>query len=302
MFGFSHLARILGTQSARRTGEFVNALSSIGPLAAALSFHELPNPKRKELTVTLAGLCKRETKLDLPQSYGRRRTYELEDGLRKSAAVALSLGLTAEAQTISFRARHDRPGIWEYRDEFSRADVFSYIFRVALLATAKKQSIHEKDLLPKELVTICSRISKSATGTNFREKAREKLAKVPRKPRYEDEKAKQVPPNAMSDDEHQLAERFLSICLEPLLALAQALSATLAATSRTIDRRFVELVETWEQVRKNRDSYCTEDIDPFFHLLGLEAVLFVLWAPPRAKTSVDKAHAGDRICSHGKCQ
>ena len=278
VFGFSHLAQILGTQSARRTGEFVNALSSIGPLAAALSFHELPNPKRKELTVTLAGLCKRETKLDLPQSYGHRRTYELEDGLRKSAAVALSLGLTAEAQTISFRARHDRPGIWEYRDEFSRADVFSYIFRVALLATAKKQSIHEKDLLPKELITICSRISKSATGNNFREKAREKLAKVPRKPRYEEEKAKQVPPNAMSDDEHQLAERFLSICLEPLLALAQALSATLAATSRTIDRRFVELVETWAQVRKNRDSYRTEDIDLFFHLLGLEAVLFILWA------------------------
>ena len=277
VFGFCQLARILGTQSAPQTGEFIDALTGIGPLAAALSFHELPNPKRKDLTVRLADLCKRATKLDFPQIYAHSRTYELKDGLRKSAAVALSLGLTAEAQTISLRAPHDRPRIWAYRDGFSHADVFSYIFRVALLAAAKKQSIHEKDLLPKELVRICSRIAKSTTGKDFREKARDKLANVPRKPRYENAKAKQVPRNAMSDDEHEAGKRFLLVRLEPLLALVQALSATLAATSLTIDRRFVELVETWEQVRKNRDSYRMEDIDPFFRRLGLEAVLFILW-------------------------
>ena len=179
---------------------------------------------------------------------------------------------------MSLRARRDRPSVWGYRDGFSHEEVFAYLFRVALRAAAKKQPIHEKDLLPKELVTICSRITKATTGKNFRKKARRNLEKVPRKSGYEDEEAQPIPPNAISHDQHQVLERFLLIRLKPLLKFARALSATLAATSRTIDTRFVELVKTWEKVRKNRDIHHMEVIDRFFHVMGLEAVLFILWA------------------------
>lgn len=289
VLGYAHLASLLGTQPTRRVGQFIDALSSIGPLAAALSFHELANTSRKPLCVKLAALCKKETKLDLPQSYSRRKTYELEDGLRKSAAVALSLGFGAEAQSISLRARHDRPGVWAYRDAFSRTDVFAYIFRVALLAAAKKCAIHEKDLLPKELVSVCAGIPKAITGKIFGEKAKEQLAKLPCKPHYDDGQAKNVSANAISYDEQQAAERFLGIRLEPLLALTEALSAALAASARTIDKRFVELVEAWEQARKNRDHYRVENIDPFFQLLGFDAVLFVLWSRSELKPqSIDR--------------
>lgn len=283
VLAYTHLASLLGTQPACRADHFIDALPSVGPLAAALSFHELTNATRKTLCVKLAALCKKETKLDLPQSYSRRKTYELEDGLRKSAAVALSLGLGAEAQSISLRARHDRPGIWAYRDAFSHTDVFAYIFRVALLAAAKKRAIHEKDLLPKELASVCARIPKTISGKIFREKAKEQLSKLPRKPRYDDGQTKNVPANAISYDEQQAAERFLDIRLEPLLALTEALSAALAASARTIDKRFVELVEAWEQTRKNRDHYRVEDIDPFFQFLGLDAVLFTLWSRSELK-------------------
>lgn len=283
VLGYSHLASLLGTQPARRAGQFIDTLSSIGPLAATLSFHELAKAKRKPLCVKLAALCKKETKLDLPQSCSRQKTYELEDGLMKSAAVALSLGLGAEAQSISLRARHDRPGIWAYRDAFSRTDVFAYVFRVALLAAAKKRAIHEKDLLPKELELACVRIPKTISGKNFREKAKEKLSKLPRKPRYDDGQTQNVPANAISYDEQQAAECFLRIRLEPLLALTEALSGALAATARTVDKRFVELVEAWEQARKNRDHYRVEDIDLFFQFLGFDAVLFVLWSRSELK-------------------
>jgi len=283
VLGYTHLATLLGTQPARRTGQFIDALSSIGPLAAALSFHELANFMCKPLCVKLAALCKKETKLDLPQSYSRRKNYELEDGLRKSAVVALSLGLGAEAQSISLRARHDRPGIWAYRDAFSHTDVFAYIFRVALLAAAKKRAIHERDVLPKELVSVCARIPKTISGKIFREKAKEQLSKLPRKPRYDDGQTKNVLANAVSYDEQQAAERFLGIRLEPLLTLTEALSAALAASARTIDKRFVELVEAWEQSRKNRDHYRVGDIDPFFQFLGLDAVLFTLWSHSELK-------------------
>lgn len=278
VLGYTHLASFLGTHPARWDGQFIDALPSIGPLAAALSFRELTNATRKPLCIKLAALCKKETKIDLPQSLSRHKTYELEDGLRKSAAVALSLGLGAEAQSISLRARHDRPGIWAYRDAFSRNDVFAYIFRVALLAAAKKRAIHEQDLLPKELVSVCARIPKTISGRIFRQKAKKQLSKLPRKPRYDDGQTKNVPDNAISYDEQQVAERFLGNRLEPLLALTEALSAALAASARTIDKRFVELVEAWEKTRKNRDHYRVEDIDPFFQFLGLDAVLFILWS------------------------
>lgn len=289
VLGYAHLAVLLGTQPARRAGQFIDALSRIGPLAAALSFHDLANSICKPLCVKLAALCKKETKLDLPQSYSRSKSYELEDGLRKSAAVALWLGLGAEAQSISLRARHIRPGIWAYRDAFNHTDVFPYIFRVALLAAAKKRAIHEKDLLPKELVSVCARIPKIISGRIFREKAKEQLSKLPRKPRYHDGQTKNVPANAISYDEQQAAERFLGIRLEPLLALTEALSAALAASARTIDKRFVELVETWEQIRKNRDNYRGGDIDHFFQFLGLDAVLFTLWSRRELKPqSIDR--------------
>ena len=283
VIGYTHLGSLIGTQPARRTGQFINALSSIGPLAAALSFHELTKTRRKTLCVKLATLCKKKTNLGLPQSYTRRQRYDLEDGLRKSAAIALSLRLGAEAQTISLRARHDRPGIWVYRDAFSCHDVFAYIFRVALLAAAKKRVIHEKDLLAKELVKVCARIPKTTSGKDFRKKAKESISKLPRKPHYDDGKTKNVPLNAISHDEQQNAERFLDNRLEPLFALTEALSAALAASAGTIDKRFVELVGVWEQVRKNRDHYRAGGIDSFFNILGRDAVLFILWSRSELK-------------------
>ena len=276
---YANLASLLRTQPARRTEQFIDALSSIGPIAAALSFQELADSKCRPLCLKLAALCKKATKLYLPQkSYSRQKNYKLEDGLRKSSAVALSLGLVNEAQYISLRAHHDRPGIWAYRDNLNHTDVFPYIFRVALLSAAKKRAIHEKELLPKELVSVCARIPKTISGKNFRKKAKEQLSKLPRKPRYDDGQTKNVPANAISYDEQQAAERFLGIRLEPLLALTEALSAALAASARTIDKRFVELVEAWEQARKNRDHYRPDGIDRFFQFLGLDAVLFILWS------------------------
>lgn len=284
VLGYTSLAKSLGTQPPHRAGQFIDVLSRIGPIAAALSFHELVNARRKVLCVKLAALCKKETKLEFPQNhYTRYKVYELKDGLRKSAAVALSLGLSAEALSISQRTPHDRPGIWIFRDASHRTDVFAYIFCVALLAAAKKHDIHEKDLLPKELVSVCAPIPRSISGKIFREKAKAQLSKLPRKPRYDDGKTQNVPSNAISHDEQQTAERFLGIRLEPLLALSEALSAALAASVQTIDECFVELVEAWEQARKNRDHYRVEKIDPFFQCLGLDTVRFILWSRSELK-------------------
>ena len=281
IFAYSYLAESIGAQSKRRLSNFINSLMEAGQITAALSFCKLSKPKAKELVAKLASRCRSKKGIHLSGSFMRDRTYEIEDGLRKASALALALGQSKEALTISLRARHDRPGVWSFRDPFHSGNVFNFIFRKALVAAAKENDLHEKDVLPKELVPICSRIPKRLGGKEFRGKAKDRLSKVPLKPR--DGEEMQAHPPALSYEEKQSAERFLSVRLEPLLNLTRALSSALAASSRQIDIRFILLVEAWESARKRNETYRTAGIDTFFQFLGLSAALFVLWTRDELK-------------------
>lgn len=275
VFSYLHLATSLAPQSPRRFTDFIDALSDIGPVGAALSFQEFSKPKRKELIGKLAKSCRKTTKLQLSESYERDRTYQLQDGLRKASAMALSVGLDAEALAISLRAPHKRPDIWSFRDAFYHHDVFPFVFRVALVAAAKGTTIHEKDLLPQRLAPICSRISKALTGKAFHDEAKRSLSNYFQQQRKGRKDTKPTVP--MSDDERQEVERFIDRRLESLLLLTRALSAVLAAPSRSVDKAFTGLLRAWEEARKNRDPYRSERIDHFFWFLGLDATMFALW-------------------------
>ncbi|MCK4394018.1 NACHT domain-containing protein [Candidatus Bipolaricaulota bacterium] len=281
VFDYSRLAQATGSQSPRRLSRFVGELTRIGPLAAALSFREFRRPKRTELIGKLARLCRKRTKLHVSEPYQRHTTYQLQDGLRKAAAMALTLGLDAEALAISARAPHERPGIWSFRDVFYHHDVFPFVFRTALVAAVKRSSLHEKDVLPKELAPICASIRKTLTGKAFRNKAKERLSKYPRKQRNEDEEERR--PHALSYEARQAAERFIDQCLEPLLALTKALSAILAASSRSVDKAFMGLLEVWEDARRTREPYRRGEINHFFQMLGLDAALFAFWVRSKLK-------------------
>ena len=275
LFDYSHHTQSIGVQSNQQFNSFVDGLTALGHIAAALSFSKFSKPKTKELVQKLSKRCRAETELKFSSTFTRDRTYNIEDGLRKSSVLALTLGLKREARTISLRARHDRPNLWSFRDSSHSVDIFRFTFRVALVAAAKGIDIHEKDVLPKELVPICTRIPKRLTGKDFLDKAKYRLSKIPRKPSKGNPKL--AHPHAMTYDENQSAERFLSFRLEPLLSLTRALSSALSATPRQIDKRFVQLVEEWENARKSNNPYRTEDLDYFFQFLGLEVALFVLW-------------------------
>jgi len=278
IFGYSRYAQSIGAQSTQRFSDFINSLTALGHVAAALSFCTFSKVKARDLIYKLSRRCRAETKLRLSGAFTRDRTYDIEDGLRKAAALALTLGLTNEALTISLRARHDRPGVWSFRDSFYSGDVFRFIYRTALVAAAKGNDIHEKDLLPTELVPVCARIPKRLTGKAFRDKAKDRLSQIPRKPRNpRDEDETPVHPHAMSYEENEDAERFLGVRLEPLIELTKALSAALGASSREIDSCFVRLIEAWESARKTNDPYRAGNLESFFQFLGLEAALFILW-------------------------
>ncbi len=274
VFEYSRLAQTIGTQSPRRLSRFVGELEGIGPLAAALSFSEIGRPRRKDLVEKLAGLCRKRTQLRISDSFAHNARYTLQDGLRKAAAMALALGLDAQALAIATRAPHQRPRVSSYRDVFYHSDVFPFLFHTALVAAVKEQPLHEKDVLPAELVPVCSAIRKSQAGSQFRAKAKARLLKSPQKQRAVEGQE----PRALSYEERQQAEHYLDHRLGPLLAMARALSAILAASSGVVDRAFLDLLGVWKDARKSHDSYRSEKASRFFEMLGLDAALFALWA------------------------
>ncbi len=281
VFDYTRLAQSIRSQPPSGLARFIDTLTGIGPLATALSFQELPRSTCKELIGKLAKLCKKTTKLHPSERYP---DGSLHDGLRKATALAISLGLNAEARTILLLMSHQRLDGWSLHDaSFVDGRVFSFVLRTALVSAAKKKVLHEKDVLPRELVPICFRISRALAGAAFRDNVKQRLPKFVRKERNEERPAKHT--HTISDDEKQYAERFIDHRLEPLLSLTKALSSVLAASSRRVDKAFVELLKAWEDARNKRDPYRTDEINHFFCALGLKVALFILWARSELKST-----------------
>ena len=300
IFDYSHLAETIRLQPERRLRSFIGSLDDIGPIAAALSFQELPRSQHKELIRKLFKLCKKMTGLLSSKSFPRDHYYPLQDGLRKAAAMAMSLGLGVEALGISLRAPHQRPTIWDFRDGFQHNDVFSFVFRAALVAAAKGTTLHEKDLLPKELAVICSRISKDLTGEAFRNKAKQRLSNYVRK-KHDQEKAGNNTPS-LNYEGKQEAERFLTYRLEPFLSLTKAFSTVLLASSRSVAKAFNELLKEWESARQNRELYGSDKFDRFFCALGFNVAMFALETrselkPKSVKCFLETTH-GQAVYAH----
>ena len=273
VFDYSRLGQSIRPQSSSGLARFVDMLADLGPLTAAISFQELPKLKCKKLISKIAKLCKKPPKR---HSSEPSRDNLPQDGLRKAAAVALSLRLNDDALVISRRTPHQRPGVWSLHEAFPvDSNVFSFVFRTALVAAAKKIIIHEKDLMPKEIMPICSRISRELTGVAFQANVKQKLSKYVRRAHDKEHPAKHS--HILSEEEKLYAERFIDYRLEPLLALTRAFSTVLGTTSRGVDKSFMALLRIWVDACKTKDHYYTGEIDPFLRALGFQTALFVLW-------------------------
>ena len=274
IFDYSLLAVSIQTLPQRRLMRFIDALTDIGPLTAALSFQEFSKQKRKELVRKLSQACRKSAGLDSPRIYQGNRAYQIQDGLRMASALALSLGMTDQGLSISALVPQERLPLWSLRSNLYDRDVFSFVFRTALLAAAKNKVLHEKDILPKELVPICSRINKSLTGIEFRHKVKERLPKYVSGKRAEQETKKDQ--HRLNYDQKQEAEDFIDHQLQPLLDMTKALASFLAASPRSANSAFIELLRAWENARKSHDAYETHRYGKLFQMLGLDATILAL--------------------------
>jgi hypothetical protein len=179
--------------AAAAISSFLGVLTKeIGCLAAAVSFVELNRPQQKKLIKTLSRACRKATKLEMSDDFRRRENYRLQDGLRKASAVAVSLGIRADAAAIAKHDPHQRPNTWSFNDYFSDRYVFPFLFHVALTAALKGKDVQEKDIIPTELVPICKGMKAEISGTEFKKELTERLEKALRANREEAESDKRI--------------------------------------------------------------------------------------------------------------
>ena len=274
IFGYIRLSGQIRPGKAFGLTTFLNEIEGIGPLAAALAFQESSEPTRVDLVRRLANLCKRNTRPFPPGTGLGNDTFPMEVGLQRAAAVALTLGLDAEARVISLRAPHHRPGLWRYRDATGCEQVFSFLFRMAVVAAVTGKELHEKDMVPNELAPICSRISRTITGREFRGRTIARLNDHLSRKRNVD--AKEQDFHFSTYEEQQDAELFVTHRLDQLLALAKAFSNVLAAPAEHVGKKFSNLLQAWRVARKCRYPYQDAELDRFFAVLGFELATFVL--------------------------
>lgn len=274
-FGLSRQAILRDRKFHRSLTAFLDDLTNeIGLLAGGLSFWRLSVRKQRELLERLGKACKRATELKAANKNHADSSYKFSDGLRKAATIAVSLGMTEEALSISLRAPHSRPRLWSMADLHSEGDVFPYLFRVALRAAVKDTKVHERDILPRELVPLAKGLRRSLKGDEFTKKLKNKMQAQMEREKDLEENERQI-----REETRNQADRFLNYRLASLLELTRVLASFLGAPLGQADSPFQEIVRVWVKTRTNWEGYHYEaQFNYFFQRCGMQMAIFALWA------------------------
>ena len=256
--------------------QFLRSLTShVGALTGAISFSVADSRTRRRLISELAKACTNvKEALKFKNNFNRDGELTLEDGLQKSATIALSLNMYAEAKIITSIIPHERPSIWAYDGPISNHYVLPFITHSALVSAADKTEFNERDIIPSELFELCHVIKKDLTGDDFRNALKATLSEL-------SEKEKGVPESkrTLSYERMRTIERFLDERLKPLMQLALPFASLLGAEDGSSDEPFLELLDSWNELRSKRSGYSNVDAAQFFfHHLGLELLVFALWS------------------------
>lgn len=258
----------------RNVEDYLDDLTTeIGPLAGALSFANCSDTRGRELIAKLARACKRTREVKGSDSMGSERQYGLHDGLRKAATIALSLGMDQQALDISARAAHERPSSWTMNSQHSNGNIFSFLFHVALKSAVSGIPVHERDILPSDLLPFAKRISTAVTGREFMQVVKKNIEREGRK-----ERQKQDSEKTNIGRLKGCADRYFANREGPFLELTQALSLFLRSPRRQADKPFRDLVRLVSKNRVHKEGYYHEQqFNQFFRFLGTDIIMFALW-------------------------
>lgn len=272
MFSLVRQGEQMGAIPQGNLQSFLNAIpnGAVGVAAGALCTLELDDEQRRQLINVIAISLDKKESIETHRSYEQNREGDLLDGLLKSAAIAIRLGMHDDAQKILSAVPGEPPNIWTLTSQHSHADGITFLIGAALKAAASRRDLSISDLLPKELADVGSKVPINIHGADYRKMLKEALEADYAERSALDEKER------VSHQENERARQFIDEMLAPLYEISHAFAVAIVAQA-AVDQSFFNLVQRWEEFAKSRrDYYSRIEKSQVLNSFGREMILLVL--------------------------
>ncbi|MBC7395552.1 MAG: NACHT domain-containing protein [Variovorax sp.] len=167
MFQLAHRPEAASLLSPEVIRTCVDALASIGPIAAAIRYAAgSPEQQRAQLE-SLAAACMADGPVKLRDHY-RTDERPLVQGMMEATAKAVRLGMPAQATAILAALPLVPPNLHVFMDSsYWVGEVATYISRQVIACCASGTPIGPRDLLPRELAELAATLTPNLTEAEF---------------------------------------------------------------------------------------------------------------------------------------
>lgn len=255
----------------------------VGVLAAAVAHADGDESWQRELIGRLAAVC---TKVDLGEPDYQPKETPIGSGMLRAAAVAVSLGMAAEAIAILDAAAFKTPSLYMFLEEYWARDVYPSIAAKALRALANGVPLEERMLLPQELSDAAAGVSPALQGEEFRKALKEAMREAVKAQSPADDSSRRL-----RHDDLQRTERFLDSRLGTWHSVARAFSQAVSRSYSPEAGRLRPLLAEWNRLRVSND----------YHLGGLTTQRQFRVVGERLLTlavTADAGHDTQEVCEY----
>lgn len=250
MFQLVHRPEAASVLSLEVIRSCVDALTSIGPIVAAIRYAAgSPEQQRAQLD-SLAAACMAAGPVKLRDHY-RSDERPLVQGMVEAAAKAVQLGMLAQATTILAALSSVPPNLHVFEDSsYWASEIATYIARQVVACCASGTPIGPRDLLPRELAEFAANLTQNLTEAEFLIALKEALDAD-----YEAKaKAARDAKNDVSDEyiHHASAVRFLKERLPRWLHIARDFAQAVVG-SGSAALSLAPLTARWIKLRNTND-------------------------------------------------
>lgn len=231
-------------------GACVDAMTSIGPLAAAIRYIA-GNPEQQRLQLkSLAAACTAGAPVKL-RDHHRPEERALVQGMVEAAAKAVRLGMPAQATAILGALPLARPSMHAFMDSsYWTGEVATFIARQVITCCAAGTPIGPHHLLPRELAELAATLPSNLPEAEFREELKDALDA--------DYRTKtQAARDAKEDTRHYYgqnasAEQFINERLSRWLEVARDFAQAVVGSASTVPT-LAPLTTRWINLRSAPD-------------------------------------------------
>ena len=220
-----------------------------GLLTAAIRYSDGDEAFQRSLLDLLAQACAGKPEgLAAGDDGYRSQVHALVPAILHSAAVAVTLGMDAQAVTILSAVSVRVPMLHTFMTGYWSDEVSLFLARQVLTSVACGRTVHERDLLPSDLQDLISQVDPSLSGQEFRRSLKAALGK-----RHEARLKEQR--EGYQHDSKGAEERFIDARLKTWQDIAFAFAQTLRGQADDQIPSLIPLLGLWQSLRSKPDYY-----------------------------------------------